>query len=61
MVEHLDNALLEPLDFDCPLVVVRTDEGYDPLLEEVVSTIDTLYSRPHVHDLDKKAQPANGE
>jgi hypothetical protein len=61
VVEHLDNELFEPLDFDCPLVVVRTDEGYDPPLEEVVSTIDTLYSRPHVHDLDKKAQPANGE
>jgi hypothetical protein len=61
VVEQLDRELVEPLDFGCPVIVVRTDDGYEPPLEEVVSTIDTLYSRPHVHDLDKTTQPANGD
>ncbi len=60
VVEQLDHELYEPLDFDSLLVLVRTDDGYEPPLGEMVSRIDTLYSRPHVHDLDKHAQPAPG-
>jgi hypothetical protein len=57
VIDRLDHELVEPLDFDCPTIVVRTDDGYDPPLEEVVATIDALYSRPLVHDLDKAEPP----
>ena len=57
VIERLDVELVEPLDFACPVVVVRTDDGYQPTLEDVVSTIDALYSRPRIHDLDKAAPP----
>jgi hypothetical protein len=57
VIERLDVELVEPLDFDCPTLVVRTDDGYDPPLEAVTSTIDAVYSRPLVHDLDQAAQP----
>jgi hypothetical protein len=59
VVEHLDTELFEPLDFDSPLVVVRTDDGYEPSLEAVVATIDAIYSRPQIHDLDKEETPGN--
>ena len=57
VIERLDVELVEPLDFACPVVVVRTDDGYEPALEDVVSTIDALYSRPGIHDLDQAAPP----
>ncbi len=53
LIERLDHELADPLDFDCPVIAVRTDDGCDPPLETVTSTIDALYSRPQVHDLDK--------
>ena len=49
VIERLDVELVQPLDLGCPTLVVRTDDGYDPSLEAVTSTIDTLYSRPLVH------------
>ena len=52
VIDRLDAELVEPLDFGCPTIVVRTDDGYDPPLQEIVATIDALYSRPLVHDLD---------
>lgn len=61
VVEQLDDELVEPLELACPVIVVRTDDGYEPPLEDLVSAIDTLYSRPQVHDLDQKTQPANGD
>jgi hypothetical protein len=61
LLEQLDHELFEPLDFDSPLVLVRTDDGYTPPLEEITSTIDALYSRPHVHDLDQNSHAATGE
>ncbi len=59
VIARLDDELVEPLDFSCPVVVVRTDDGYDPPLETVVSSIDALYSRPQVHDLDKAEAPGD--
>ncbi len=53
VVEQLNSQLLEPLDFDCPTVVVNTDDGYQPTLAAVIAQIDNLYGRPGVHDLDK--------
>ena len=32
--------LAEPIDFGCPRVDVRTDDGYDPVLAEVVNAIE---------------------
>jgi hypothetical protein len=57
VVERLDDELADPLDFACPVVVVRTDKGYEPPLETITSTIDALYSRPRVHDLDQAETP----
>ena len=57
LVERLDRELADPLDFACPVIAVRTDDGYDPPLETVTSTIDDIYSRPQVHDLDKMQSP----
>ncbi len=50
---RLNSELLEPLDFDCPSIVVNTDDGYQPTLEAVIAQIDGLYSRPVIHDLDR--------
>jgi chloramphenicol 3-O-phosphotransferase len=58
VVERLTSQLHEPLDFDCPSVVVNTDNGYQPTLEEVITQIDDLYSRPDVHDLDRASELA---
>ncbi|MGO8860199.1 MAG: zeta toxin family protein [Acidimicrobiales bacterium] len=53
IVERLNLQLGEPLDFDCPAIVVNTDDGYKPTVEAVIAQIDDLYSRPDVHDLDR--------
>lgn len=53
IVARLNSELFEPLDFDCPSIVVNTDNGYQPTLEEVIAQIDDLYSRPGIHDLDE--------
>lgn len=58
VLERLNSELHEPLDFDCPSVVVNTDNGYQPTLEEVITQIDDLYSRPDVHDLDRASRLA---
>jgi hypothetical protein len=57
VIDRLDRELVEPLDFGCPTIVVQTDDGYDPILDEVVATIDALYSRPLIHDLDRHDTP----
>jgi hypothetical protein len=51
-VKRLENELLQPLDFGCPVFVVNTDDGYRPTLGAVVGAIDSLYSRPRTHELD---------
>lgn len=56
VVERLNSQLHEPLDSDCPTVVVNTDNGYQPSLEAVIAQIDDLYSRPDIHDLDRASQ-----
>jgi hypothetical protein len=56
LVDRLHEELAEPLDFECPLFVVGTDDGYDPSLEELVADIDSVYSRPLIHDLDRVSQ-----
>ena len=53
VVDRLNSELYEPLDFDCPAIVVNTDNGYQPTVEAVIAQIDDLYSRPDVHDLDR--------
>lgn len=53
IVARLNSELFEPLDFDCPSIVVNTDNGYQPTLEAVIAQIDDLYSRPGIHDLDE--------
>jgi hypothetical protein len=53
IVKRLNSELYEPLDFDCPSVVVNTDDGYQRTLEEVIARIDDLYSRPDIHDLGR--------
>ena len=55
VVERLNSELHEPLDFDCPSVVVNTDNGYQPTLEAVIDQIDDFYGRPDIHDLDRAA------
>lgn len=57
VVGRLDDELADPLDFACPVIVVRTDNGYEPPLETITSIIDALYSRPRVHDLDQAEAP----
>ncbi len=53
VVERLNSELHEPLDFDCPSIVVNTDNGYRPTLEAIIARIDDFYSRPDIHDLDR--------
>lgn len=52
LVKRLDEELTEPLDFGCPVLIVDTDNGYRPSLETLVAEIDSVYSRPLIHDLD---------
>jgi len=56
VIERLNSEPHEPLDFDCPTVVVSTDKGYEPTLETVIAQIDDLCSRPDIHDLDRASQ-----
>ncbi len=58
VVERLNSELHEPLDFDCPSVVVNTDDGYQPTLEALIAQIDDLYGRPDIHDLDRASDMA---
>lgn len=53
LVARLDEELWEPLDFQCPVLIVDTDDGHRPSLEELVSEIDVMYSRPLIHELDR--------
>jgi hypothetical protein len=53
VVKRLNWELREPLDFDCPSIVVNTDNGYQPTMEAVIAQIDDLYSRPGTHALDR--------
>ncbi len=54
-VKRLELELLQPLDFGCPVFVVDTDDGYRPTLDELATEIDSLYSRPRGHELDRLA------
>ena len=56
LVNRLNEELAEPLDFGCPVFIVDTDDGYDPSLEILVAEIDSIYSRPRTHDLDRVPQ-----
>ncbi len=58
LVNRLNEELAEPLDFGCPVFIVDTDDGYRPslALEVLVSQIDSIYSRPLIHDLDRVPQ-----
>jgi hypothetical protein len=53
LAESLQSELYEPLALDCPLIVVDTDDGYTPALQNVIDQIDGIYSRPRIHDLDR--------
>ncbi len=53
LAERLQGDLRQPLDLGCPLIVVDTDDGYEPALEAVIRRIDELYSRPDFHELDR--------
>lgn len=55
LAERLQSELRDPLDLACPLIVVDTDDGYEPALQSVIRRIDDLYSRPQIHDLDRPA------
>ena len=56
LVNRLNEELAKPLDFGCPVLIVDTDDGYRPSLEILVSEIDSIYSRPLIHDLDRVPQ-----
>ena len=58
LAERLQSDLYEPLALDCPLIVVDTDDGYAPPLQNVIDQIDEIYSRPLIHDLDRPARRA---
>ncbi len=53
VAEKLQAELYEPLSLSCPMIIVDTDDGYAPSLETVIDQIDSLCSRPAVHDLDR--------
>jgi hypothetical protein len=53
LAERLQSDLYEPLTLGCPLIVVDTDDGYTPALQNVIDQIDEIYSRPLIHDLDR--------
>lgn len=53
LAERLQAELGEPLAFECPRLVVDTDDGYAPAVGVVIDRIDEIYSRPGVHDLDR--------
>ena len=55
LAERLQSDLYEPLTLDCPLIVVDTDDGCTPPLQNVLDQIDEIYSRPLIHDLDRPA------
>jgi hypothetical protein len=55
LAERLQSELYEPLALGCPLIVVDTDDGYAPALQNVIDQIDDAYSRPVIHDLDRPA------
>ena len=56
LVSRLNEELAEPLDFRCPVLTVETDNGYRPSVETLVAEIDSIYSRPLIHDLDRVPQ-----
>ena len=56
LVNSLNDELADPLDFGCPVLIVDTDDEYSPALEILVSQIDSIYSRPLIHDLDRVPQ-----
>jgi AAA domain len=53
LAESLQRDLDEPLNLACPLIVVDTDDGYEPALDAVIRQIDEIYSRPELHELDR--------
>jgi hypothetical protein len=55
LAQRLQSDLYEPLSLDCPLIVVDTDDGYRPPLQNVIDQIDEIYGRPLMHDLDRPA------
>ena len=57
LAERLQSELYEPLALECPLIVVDTDDGYTPGLQNVIDQIDQIYSPPRIHDLDRPASP----
>jgi hypothetical protein len=52
---RLQVQLYEPLALSCPVVVVNTDDGYAPSLDDVIGEIDAWYGRPQLHELDRPA------
>jgi hypothetical protein len=56
LVKRLELDLLQPLDFGCPVFVVNTDNGYRPTLDELGAEIDSMYSRPRMHELDRSSR-----
>lgn len=58
LAEELQSELSDPLAFDCPCIVVNTDDGYSPPMQRVLVWIDAMYGRPAVHDLDRFVSPA---
>ena len=52
-IRTLQQELSEPLNFGCPTVVVDTRAGYCPGMGDLVETINGIYGRPTIHDLDK--------
>jgi len=55
VIERLNDELVTPLDFRCSTFVVNTDNGYEPELEVLVAEIDSIYSRPQIHALDRSS------
>ena len=57
LAESLQRDLHQPLNLACPLIVVDTDDGYEPALDAVIRQIDEIYSRPEFHELDHPPPP----
>jgi hypothetical protein len=53
LVKRLESELRQPLDFGGRVLVVNTDDGYHPSLNELAAKIDRVYSRPRLHGLDQ--------
>lgn len=61
VVAELQKELWEPLDLECPTLVVDTTGERDPSVSEIAGYVNGLYARPLVHELDLDQPRAEAE